>query len=222
MNPADPFPGSPWAFDVLGAGAIALVAALYALGRRRLGEAGIGFVIHAGAVAAIVAEIGWPRLGLGILWVAIALAAGVLVVAEAVRATPGGARAAGGNPQRALALAVTGLLTVVWVVAGGFVDWPSWQAPHLSALAVSLALGGAGIVGVLTRRHWLSLLLATLVVQLAILLSAVALPGPIGSRFAPAVLVWTWALGTTALLVVTVSVRRGTGPFVDRTPGAGA
>lgn len=209
----------PWALPILVAGGVALLAGLFALTRRHVGEASLGFALCAAALAAILSELGQVALALGLLWTAITFAAGVALVAETARVLPGAPRTAPANEQRLLALLIAALLAGAWTVAGLAVDWPLAEPRRLSALAVSFVLGSLGIVGLLTRRHWLSVLLAAQVVVDALVLGAVALPDPAAARIAPPLLVWGWGMGSAGLILVTVALRRGYGPWTEPLTG---
>jgi len=49
--------GPQWAPNLVAAGAVALLAAVFALTRRRLGEAALAFAVHAAAVAGVLAAL---------------------------------------------------------------------------------------------------------------------------------------------------------------------
>jgi hypothetical protein len=113
-----------------------------------------------------------------VLAIAVGLAAAGSIVAFAVRALPGAPRVAPGNEQRVLAFAVVALLTGAWLVSGLAVDWPEWASGVVSALAVALVLLAVGVFGLLTRRHWLSLVLAGHCIGNALTLTTAGAAGP--------------------------------------------
>jgi NADH:ubiquinone oxidoreductase subunit K len=207
--------GLPWAPSILAAGAAAALMAAVALTRRHPGEAGLFGILSSAALFLVFAEIGEPALGITLLAIAVGLAAAGSLVAFAVRAVPGAPRVAPGNEQRVLALAVVGLLTGSWLVSGLAVDWPDWEPGVVSALAVALVLSGIGVFGLLTRRHWLSLVLAAQCVASALTLASAALPEGLGGGFAGLFAAWNLALGAAGLALAGVALRRGHGPWVD-------
>jgi hypothetical protein len=205
----------PWAPSILAAGGASVMLAVVALTRRHPGEAGLIGVVSAALLFLVFAEIGQAGTGATVFAIAVALAAAASIVAFAVRALPGAPRVAPGNEQRILAFAVVALLTGAWLVSGLAVDWPQWAPGVVSALAVALFLLGVGVFGLLTRRHWLSLVLAGHCVANALTLASAALPGSIGSWFAFLFLAWNLALGAAGLALAGVALRRGHGPWVD-------
>jgi hypothetical protein len=207
----------PWAPSILAVGAVATVTQVFALTRRHPGEAGLWGVVSAASLFLVFAEIGQPALGVALFAASVGLAAAGSMVSFAVRAIPGAPRIAPGNEQRVLAFAVVGLLTGAWLVSGLAVDWPEWESGVVSALAVSLALTGLGVFGLLTRRHWLSLVLAGNAIASALTLAAAALPDGLGLGFAGLFVAWTLALGAAGLALAGVALRRGHGPWVDST-----
>jgi NADH:ubiquinone oxidoreductase subunit K len=208
----------PWAPSILAAGAGSVLLAVIALTRRHPGEAGLFGVASAGALLLVFAEIDQATLGAMVFAIAGGLAAAGSIVAFAVRALPGAPRVAPGNEQRVLALAVVALLTGAWLVSGLAVDWPEWASGVVSALAVALALLGVGVFGLLTRRHWLSLVLAGHCVANALTLATAALPSLLGAWFALLFLAWNLMLGAAGLALAGVALRRGHGPWVDAPP----
>ncbi len=223
MNPAfdpalDYVRALPWAPSILVVGGIAVLCALFALTRRHPGEAGLGLGACGLALMLVLAELGRPALGLALLWVAILLGTGVAFVAGSARAVPGARRTAPGNEQRLLALGVVGLLAGAITVPALAVDWPGFEPAVVSTLGVAGAVGAAGLVGLLTRRHWLSILLGGEIVVFALVVAASALHAP----WSFLLLAWAWALGTGGLVLVQVALARGHGPWVepieDRSP----
>ena len=208
----------PWAPSILAAGGAAVLLAVIALTRRHPGEAGLYGIASAAALLLVFAEIDQATIGAMVLAIAVGLAAAGSIVAFAVRALPGAPRVAPGNEQRVLALAVVALLTGAWLVSGLAVDWPQWASGVVSALAVALALLAVGVFGLLTRRHWLSLVLAGHCVGNALTLTTAALPGLLGAWFALLFLAWNLALGAAGLALAGVALRRGHGPWVDAQP----
>ena len=204
----------PWAPSILAAGAVSALAAAFALTRRHPGEAGLISIVSAAALLLVFAEIGHPALGVALLGVSIALAAAGSMVAFAVRALPGAPRVAPANEQRILAFVVVVLLTGSWLVSGLAVDWPAWEPGVLSALAVATALSGIGVFGLLTRRHWLSLVLSGACVGSAFTLAAAALPEELGVGFAGLFAAWALALGAAGLALAAVALQRGQGPWL--------
>lgn len=205
----------PWAPSILAAGALSAMLSALALTRRHPGEAGLLGVISSSALFLVFAEIGQPGLGITLLAISIGLAAAGSLVAFAVRAVPGAPRVAPGNEQRVLAIGVVALLTGAWLVSGLAVDWPDWAPAVVSALAVALVLTGIGVFGLLTRRHWLSLVLAAQCVASALTLAASALPDGLGSGFAILFAGWNLALGAAGLALTGVALKRGHGPWVE-------
>ena len=210
----------PWAPSILAAGGAAVLLAIGALTRRHPGEAGLFAVLSGAGLLLVFAELGEAVVGATVFVIATALAAAGSIVAFAVRALPGAPRVAPGNEQRVLALAVIALLTGAWLVSGLAVDWPAWAPGAVSALAVALALLGVGVFGLLTRRHWLSLVLAGHCVANALVLAATGLPPAAYAAFAPLFLVWNVALGGAGLALAGVALRRGHGPWVDAVDSA--
>jgi len=224
VNPLDPTPNNPafdyvralpWAPSILIAGAVAIVCALFALTRRHPGEASLGAVASAGALVLVFAEIGRPALGIALLASAAAFATAASLVAFSARAVPGAPRTAPGNEQRMLAVAVVGLLTGTWLVPALAVDWPDWDSGVVSALAVAVALASVGLFGLLTRRHWLSLVLAGACLSSAFTLAAAALPAGAFSSYAALFAAWGSILGTVGLALAAIALARGHGPWVE-------
>jgi hypothetical protein len=213
--------GLPWAPSILAAGGGAALVSALALTRRHPGEAGLLGVVSSAVLFLVFAELGQPGLGIALLAISIALAAAGSLVAFAVRAVPGAPRVAPGNEQRVLAIAVVALLTGAWLVSGLAVDWPEWEPAVVSALATSLALTGVGVFGLLTRRHWLSLVLAAQCVAGAFTLASAALPGGLGAGFASLFASWDLALGAAGLALAGIALRRGHGPWIDTTAANG-
>ena len=205
----------PWAPSILAAGGASVLLAMLALTRRHPGEAALFGVMSASGLVLVFAEIGQAGTGATVFAIAVGLAAAGSIVAFAVRALPGAPRVAPGNEQRILAFAVVALLTGAWLVSGLAVDWAEWEPGVVSALAVALGLLGVGVFGLLTRRHWLSLVLAGHCVANGLTLASAALPGRIGSAFAFLFLSWNLALGAAGLALAGVALRRGHGPWVD-------
>ena len=207
----------PWAPSILAVGAIAAFAQGVALTRRHPGEAGLWGATASASLFLVFAEIGRPALGAALFAAAVGLAAAGSMVSFAVRALPGAPRIAPGNEQRVLAFAVVGLLTGAWLVSGLAVDWPEWESGVVSALAVAFAITGLGVFGLLTRRHWLSLVLAGSCVASALTLAAAALPEGLGLGFAGLFATWNLALGAAGLALAGVALKRGHGPWVEST-----
>jgi NADH:ubiquinone oxidoreductase subunit K len=205
----------PWAPSILAVGGAAALLAAIALTRRHPGEAVLIGVASSALLFLVFAEIGQGALGIVLLAIAIGLAAAASIVAFAVRAVPGAPRVAPGNEQRVLALAVVALLTGAWLVSGLAVDWPEWEPGTVSALATALVLTGVGVFGLLTRRHWLSLVLSAQCVAAALTLAAAALPDGLGQGFALLFASWDLALAAAGLALAGVALRRGHGPWVD-------
>ena len=205
----------PWAPSILAVGALVVVTGSAALTRRHPGEAGLWGALSSALLFLVFAEIGQPALGVALFASSVGLAAAGSIVAFAVRAVPGAPRTAPGNEQRVLAIAVVALLTGAWLVSGLAVDWPEWESAVVSALAVALALTGLGVFGLLTRRHWLSLVVAASCVASALTLAAAALPGGLGLGFAGLFAAWNLGLGAAGLVLAGVALRRGQGPWVD-------
>jgi NADH:ubiquinone oxidoreductase subunit K len=210
---------APWAIDVVVCGAVAVAAAGFALTRRHPGEASVGFGVTGLAIALVLARAGQAALGLGAFWLSCTLGAAVAVAAHSARLAPDAPRTAPGNEQRLLALAVTGLLGGAWLVAALAVDWPAWNGVALSSLAVGAAVTAAGLAGVLTRRHWLSLVLSAELVAFGLVVMAVALPAKDAARFAALLLAWAWAAGVAGVALTHAALRRGHGPWVERPEG---
>jgi len=95
------------------------------------------------------------------------------------------------------------------------VEWDSVEGRVVSALAVAAALGGVGILGLLTRRHWLSLVFAGQTLVLALTLGVAALPGQAAARFLPLFAPWDPAIGAAGLLLCVVALARGHGSWVE-------
>lgn len=205
----------PWSPAILGAGAAATITATYALTRRHPGEGSLGLAAAGACAALALAEMGRGALGVALAWVACTLAAAGALVAESVRRVPGAPRTAPGNEQRLLALGTVGLLGGAWTVAGLAVDWDQWNPQAASALVTGLALAGAGLTGLLTRRHWVSLAQAGAVVCFGLVLVACALPGEAGGSFARALLAFAWGGGMSGLALASSALRRGHGPWVE-------
>ncbi|MGH7726211.1 MAG: hypothetical protein ACREOU_12360 [Candidatus Eiseniibacteriota bacterium] len=223
MNPAldpavDYVRALPWVPSILAAGAIALVCAIFALARRHPGEAGLGLGAAGLALLLVLAELGRPTLGLSLLWVAVLVGTGAAFVAGTARAVPGAPRVAPGNEQRLLAIGIAGLLMGSLTVAALAVDWPEFDPAVVSTIGVAAAIGAAGIVGLLTRRHWLGILLGGEVVVFGLAVAAAALPGAAGpgaNAWAALLLAWAWALGVAGLALVQTALARGHGPWVE-------
>ncbi len=206
---------APWALDVVVMGAFAVGASAFALTRRHPGEASVGFAITGFALGLVLARAGAPALGLGACWLAATLGAAVAVAAHSARLSPDAPRHAPGNEQRVLALAVTALLGGAWLVAALAVEWPAWDAVALSSLAVGAAVSAAGLAGVLTRRHWLSLVLSAELVALGLVVIAVGLRAPDAMRLSGLLLAWAWAIGAVGVALTHAALRRGHGPWVS-------
>jgi hypothetical protein len=206
---------APWSPDIVVCGAVAVLAAAFALTRRHPGEASVGFAVTGLAIALVLVRAGSPALGLGAFWLACTIGAATAVAAHSARLTPGVPRIAPGNEQRLLALAVTGLLGGAWLVAALAVDWPAWDGVALSALAAGAAVSAAGLAGVLTRRHWLSVVLSAELVVLGLVAMAAALPARDATRFAALLLVWAWMVGAAGIALAHAALRRGHGPWVS-------
>jgi hypothetical protein len=208
----------PWAPSILAAGGGAALLAAFALTRRHPGEASLLGVASSALLFLVFAEIGRPELGAALLAMTVALAAAASLVAFTVRALPGAPRVAPANEQRVLAIAVVALLTGAWLVSGLAVDWPEWAPGVVSTLAVALGLSSVGVFGLLTRRHWLSLVFAAECVATALTLAASALPADVGGTFASLFAAWNLALGAIGLGLSGVAIRRGEGPWIEARP----
>ncbi len=220
MNPA-PSPALdfvralPWTPSILVAGVASVALTAAALARRHPAEAGLGAALSTAPLAVVFAGLGRPALGAALCAAHVALAAGAALVAYAVRAVPGAARIAPGNEQRVLALAIVGLLLGVGLVSILGVDWEGFDPRIVSALVVAAALGGVGLLGLLTRRHWLSLVFAAQTLTLALVLAAATLPpGPTG-WFVPLFALWDPLVGAAGLLLCVVALARGHGSWVE-------
>jgi len=220
MNPApspalDFLRALPWAPSILVAGAASVALTAAALARRHPAEAGLGAALSTAPLAVVFAGLGRPALGAALCAAHVVLAASAALVAYAARAVPGAPRIAPGNEQRVLALAIVGLLLGVGLVSILGVDWDGFDPRTVSALVVAAALGGVGLLGLLTRRHWLSLVFAGQTLTLALVLAAATLPaGPTG-RFVPLFALWDPLVGAAGLLLCVVALARGHGSWVE-------
>jgi hypothetical protein len=205
----------PWSVGMLVAGGAAVLATAIALPRRHPSEAALGSALATVPLALVFAGVGRPALGAALCAAHTALAASAALVAYAVRAVPGAPRTAPGNEQRVLALAIVGLLAGVALVSTVAVEWDVVDGRVVSALAVAAALGGVGVLGLLTRRHWLSLVFAGQTLALALTLGVAALPGAATARFLPLFAVWDPAIGAAGLLLCVVALARGHGSWVE-------
>jgi len=205
----------PWSAAILVAGAASVLGTALALPRRHPAEAGLGAALSTAPLTLVFAGIGRPALGAALCAGHIALAASAALVAYAVRAVPDAPREAPGNEQRVLALAIVGLLAGVALVPLLAVEWDSVEGRVVSALTVAAALGGVGILGLLTRRHWLSLVFAGQTLVLALALGVAALPGQAAARFLPLFASWDPAIGAAGLLLCVVALARGHGSWVE-------
>lgn len=205
----------PWSATILVAGAAAVAMTALALPRRHPAEAGLGAALATAPLAVVFAGIGRPALGAALCAAHVALAASAALVAYAVRAVPDAPREAPGNEQRALALAIVGLLAGVALIPLLAVDWVTIDARVVSGLAVAAALGGVGILGLLTRRHWLSLVFAGQTLTLALTLGVAALPAASTARFVPLFALWDPCIGAAGLLLCVVALARGHGSWVE-------
>ncbi|MEO6463092.1 MAG: hypothetical protein ABIP29_08455 [Candidatus Eisenbacteria bacterium] len=204
-----------WSPAILLLGAAAALAAFAALTRRHPGEAALFFALFGGAVGLVLAEGGRGALAFGVAGTCLPLAAGAALVAGVARRIPEASRLAPGNEQRLLALAVVGLVAAAVGIAVFAVDWPTWDPAAASLAVVGGGLGAIGLVGVLTRRHWVSLALAGATCAVALVVLAAALPGPAAAPFAAAFLAWGAALGLVALALAATALERGHGPWVE-------
>ncbi len=205
----------PWVPSILAAGAASFVAAAFALTRRHPGEAGLAFTLAGGALGLVLAELGQGRLGFAVTWVAACVAIGAALTAGVARRVPGAPRTAPGNEQRLLALAMVGVLGAAVAVAALAVDWPDRDAASVSAVLTAGALGAAGLVGVLTRRHGVSLVLAATLCALALAALTATLPFPQAASFAALLLGFAALVGTGGLALAAAALERGHGPWIE-------
>ena len=205
----------PWAPSILLAGAASLGFASFALTRRHPGEAGLAFTLAGGALALVLVELGQGRLGFAVAWVAACVALGAALVAGVARRVPGAPRTAPGNEQRLLALGLVAVLAAAIAIAALAVDWPRRDAASVSAAVAAGALGAAGLVGVLTRRHGVSLVLAATLSMLALAALTVTLPFPQAASFAFLLLAFAALLGAGGLALTAASLERGHGPWIE-------
>jgi hypothetical protein len=205
----------PWAPSILAAGAAALALAAVAMTRRHPGEAALAFALCGGALALVLAELGRGELGFGVAGVGTVIAAAAALVAGVARRVPEAPRVAPGNDQRTLAVGVVLLLGAAVTIAALAVDWPGWNAALASTAVTGGGLGALGVVGLLTRRHWVSLALALVTCAFALVTLAAALPGPAIASFAAVFLAWAGALGIVVLALSAAALERGHGPWVE-------
>ena len=214
--------GLPWSPAILLLGAIAALASFAGLTRRHPGEAALFFATAGGALALALAEAGRGAIGFGIAGTSLALAAGAALVAGVARRIPEAPRIAPGNEQRLLALAVVGLVAVAVAIALFAVDWPAWDPAGASLAVIGGVLGAVGLVGVLTRRHWVSLALAGATCAFALVVLAAALPPGEGGALGAAFLGWGALVGVVALGLAATALERGHGPWVEPLAGPAA
>jgi hypothetical protein len=207
--------GLPWSPAILVLGAVAALLAFAALTRRHPGEAALFFAGAGGSIGLALAEGGRGALGFGVAGTSLALASGAALVAGVARRIPEAPRIAPGNEQRLLALAVVGFVAVAVAIALFAVDWPAWDAAAASLAVSGGVLGAVGLVGVLTRRHWVSLALAGATCAFALVVLAAALPPGDGGRLAAAFLGWGALVGVVALGLAATALERGHGPWVE-------
>jgi hypothetical protein len=205
----------PWTPAILVLGAVAVIASVFALTRRHPGESALAFALAGGAIALVLAENGRGALAFGVAGLALPLAAGAALVAGLVRRIPEAPRTAPGNEQRLLALAVIGVVSGAVGIAVFAVDWPAWDAAAASTAAVGGGLGATGLLGLLTRRHWVSLALAGTTCVFGLVVVASALPAAAGGPFAGVFLAWAGAVGVVALALAAAALERGHGPWVE-------
>jgi hypothetical protein len=205
----------PWSLTMLAAGGAAVLGTALSLPRRHPAEAGLGAALSTAPLALVFTGVGRPALGAALCAAHVALAASAALVSYAVRAVPGAPRIAPGNEQRMLALAVVGLLAGTALVSTLAVEWEAIDGRTVSALAVAAALGGVGILGLLTRRHWLSLVFAGQTLVLALTLGVAALPGGATASYLPLFALWDPAIGAAGLLLCVVALARGHGSWVE-------
>ena len=209
----------PWAPSILAAGAAALALAAIAMTRRHPGEAALAFALCGGALGLVLAELGKGGLAFGVAGTGAVIAAAAALVAGVARRVPEAPRVAPGNDQRTLALAVVLLLAAAVTIAVLAVDWPGWDAALASTAVTGGGLGAVGLIGLLTRRHWVSLALALVTCAFALVTIAAALPGPVAGSFASAFLAWAGALGIVVLALSAAALERGHGPWVEAIEG---
>ncbi len=207
--------GLSWSPAILLLGGLATLAAFAAHTRRHPGEAALFFALYGGVVALVLAEGGRGALAFGVAGTCLPLAAGAALVAGVARRIPEAPRTAPGNEQRLLALAIVALVAGAVAIAVFAVDWPVWDPAAASLAVVGGGLGAVGLVGVLTRRHWVSLALAGTTCAMALVVLAAALPGEAAAPFAAAFLAWGAALGLVALGLAATALERGHGPWVE-------
>jgi len=85
----------------------------------------------------------------------------------------------------------------------------------VSAAVAAGALGAAGLVGVLTRRHGVSLVLAATLSMLALAALTVTLPFPQAASFAFLLLAFAALLGAGGLALTAAALERGHGPWIE-------
>jgi len=205
----------PWSPGMLAAGSVSVIATAASLARRHPAEAGIGAALSSAPLVVVFAGVGRPALGAALCAAHVVLAAAASLVAYAARAVPGAPRTAPGNEQRVLALAIVGLLLGVGLVSALGVDWQGFDPRVVTGLVVAAALGGVGVLGLLTRRHWLSLVFAGQTLTLALALAAATLHEGAAARFVAPFALWDPLVGAAGLLLCVVALARGHGSWVE-------